>query len=38
MQDPKPTIGNNPFLAINKTFWNKKAPFKAEKGAKNDHP
>ena len=34
MQDSKPIIGNNLFLEIDKTPWNKKAPFKVEKGAK----
>ncbi len=38
MQDSKPIIGNNLFLVIDKTLSNKKAPFKAEKGAKNYHP
>ena len=34
MQDPDPTLGNKPFLPNDKGFWNKKAPFKSEKGAK----
>lgn len=34
MQDPDPTVGNKPFLPNDKGFWNKKAPFKSEKGAK----
>jgi hypothetical protein len=32
MQDSKPIIGNNLFLGIDKPLWNKKAPFKAERG------
>jgi hypothetical protein len=38
MQHPNPTVGNNPFLANNTGFGNKKAPSWLEKGAKNDHP
>lgn len=38
MQHPNPTVGNNPFLANNTGFGNKKAPSWLEKGAKNDPP
>ena len=38
MQHPNPTVGNNPFLANNRGFGNKKAPSWLEKGGKNDHP
>ena len=34
MQDPKPTNGSNPFLAIDKMLWNKKPPSNLKRGLK----